>query len=93
MQRIGHHEEDRVLLDAVKRILMGEWDPIGVKDAPDAADEYDAYAAEVCALLKRGASKQQIADYLETVVVARMGLVETGASARAAQALKSLLEG
>ena len=28
----------------VRRILLQEWDPIGIRDAPEASDEYDRYA-------------------------------------------------
>jgi hypothetical protein len=35
----------------VRRVLMDEWDPIGVRDAPEAQDEYDRYVAEVYVML------------------------------------------
>ncbi len=28
---------------AIRKILMEEWDPIGVSDIPEAQDEYDSY--------------------------------------------------
>lgn len=31
-------------LEAVRRILWEDWDPIGVNDHPGAIDEYDSYA-------------------------------------------------
>ncbi len=36
---------------------MSEWDPIGVKDLPEAADEYDGYLGDVYALIVRDAAR------------------------------------
>ena len=36
---------------------MEEWDPIGVSDTPEAADEYDGYIGGIYELLERGASE------------------------------------
>lgn len=46
---------------AVRAILHGEWDPISC-GVP--ADEYDSYVFPVLALLKRGAARSEISDYL-----------------------------
>jgi hypothetical protein len=35
----------------IREILMHEWDPIGVRDAPEAQDEYDAYVGRVYVML------------------------------------------
>ena len=43
---------------------MERWDPIGVRDEPMAADEYDEYATQVFGLLARGASDDQVVGYL-----------------------------
>jgi ABC-type transporter Mla maintaining outer membrane lipid asymmetry ATPase subunit MlaF len=59
----------------VRELLMREWDPIGVKDAPEAQDEYDAYAAKAYVMIMHeGASTGQIADYLYLVETEHMGL-------------------
>lgn len=50
----------------LRRLLMQEWDPIGVKDAPEAADEYDGYRSPLMQLLRDGAAAERIADYLTT---------------------------
>jgi hypothetical protein len=34
-------------LEAIKGLLLHEWDPIGVSEFPEASDEYDAYALQV----------------------------------------------
>jgi len=53
---------------------MQEWDPIGVKNEPQAADEYDGYIAGICALLRDGASDEQIAHHLSEIEAKEMGL-------------------
>jgi hypothetical protein len=35
--------EYRVAFKAIHDVLLNEWDPIGVNDAPEARDEYDNY--------------------------------------------------
>lgn len=61
-------------LEALKVLLLREWDPIGVADEPAAADEYDSYAMEIFTFLARDADAQYIADYLNWVVTERMGI-------------------
>jgi hypothetical protein len=73
---------------------MDEWDPIGVKDVPEAADEYDSYLGDIYGLIGRDASIAEISDYLCSVEVNRMGI---GPSAKnslnaIATSLKRLLQ-
>jgi hypothetical protein len=35
----------------VRKLLLREWDPIGVQDVPEAQDEYDAYVCGVYIML------------------------------------------
>ena len=60
----------------LRQLLMDHWDPIGVKDAPEAASEYDGYRADVLQLVRDGASADEIAGYLAGVAHDRMGLGE-----------------
>ena len=53
---------------------MSKWDPIGVSDEPNAADEYDMYIGDVFELLRRSAKDDEIAEYLRWVETERMGL-------------------
>jgi hypothetical protein len=69
-------EERSRLWNSVRHILMSEWDPIGVSDTPEAADEYDGYVGAVCDLLGRKASQNEIAAYLREIETQRMGLTE-----------------
>jgi hypothetical protein len=61
----------------LRRLLLEHWDPIGVKDAPEAASEYDGYRAGVMQLLRSGASAEEIAEHLSQVEQERMGFRTT----------------
>ena len=58
----------------IQRILVHEWDPIGVQDIPEAKDEYDNYVGGVYRLLAIGASPQEVAEHLAEIEVTTMGL-------------------
>ena len=74
---MNEKEESRERAVAVRRILMSEWDPIGVSDIPEAADEYDGYVSGVCDLLARNANDWEIAAYLREIETVRMGLTDS----------------
>ena len=48
----------------IRHVLLEVWDPIGVRDMPEAQDEYDSYLGEIFQLLTTGGTDEQIADYL-----------------------------
>ena len=58
----------------VRRLLMEGWDPIGVAEIPEAADEYDTYVGAVGRMLREGRSADEIHAYLTFVRVDRIGL-------------------
>jgi hypothetical protein len=64
----------RAIQAAIARLLLEEWDPIGVRAAPEAADEYDAYVGGVYRLLASGASKESIAEHLAAIERESMGI-------------------
>jgi hypothetical protein len=61
------------LIEWVDEILLQEWDPIGVRDIPQCADEYSSYAPEIADLVARKASPEIIAGKLNLIVSERMG--------------------
>jgi hypothetical protein len=75
---------------------MRDWDPIGVSDVEEAADEYDAYVGRVYIMLTdEQANAEAIAAYLFEVATDNMGLAPDRAnlaerSANAAMALVAL---
>ena len=64
------------LLAEIQRILLREWDPIGVQDSPEAVDEYDSYAFQIFVMLQTPSrpSVQEIAAYLNGVQTEHMEL-------------------
>jgi hypothetical protein len=61
----------------LRRLLMEQWDPIGVKNWHGAAIEYDGYRGGVVQLLRDGASGEDVAEYLSQVERERMDMDTT----------------
>ncbi len=59
---------------AIRIALLEEWDPIGVRDFPEAKEEYDAYVGPIYKLLITRAPKHEIFDYLWWLETEHMGL-------------------
>jgi hypothetical protein len=59
---------------AVKGVLLREWDPIGVGRLGGPEDEYDSYVPVVCGLLMTRRTKREIFDYLWTLETQHMGM-------------------
>lgn len=73
-------ESSREIRRRIRQVLMGQWDPIGVSEIPEAADEYDGYIGDIYELLKQGASTRDISTYLLKIEVDRMGMVDATGS-------------
>ena len=54
-------------------LLMEHWDPIGVRDIPEAQGEYTRYLGEIATRLHNEADSSDIAEYLSWAQ-GRMGL-------------------
>jgi hypothetical protein len=72
-----HYVEGDELRDAlwlaVRKILMEEWDPIGVCGEPNATNEYDSYIPKLKAFLVARSGIDPILDSLDWVASERMG--------------------
>ena len=66
-------ENSRRIRSEIRRVFLEVWDPIGIKDEPNAQDEYDGYIGEAFELLWRGASDRELIAYLDRIVN-RMGM-------------------
>ena len=66
----------REIQAAIARILLHDWDPIGMRDVPEAQDEYDGYVGGVYRLLASGASPLEVATHLSTIESERMGYTQ-----------------
>jgi len=62
---------------AIADVLLKNWDPIGIKDVPQARDEYDAYVGGVYRLLASGATAKQIAEHLVRIETEQIGFADT----------------
>jgi hypothetical protein len=91
-----HRESPKHLFARIREVLLREWDPMGLADAPGTPDDYDAVAREVHALLTgEGATVERVAHYLEWAEGELMGLQRRPDAARAAarQVLALMQEG
>ena len=52
---------------SIGRLLLEQWDPLGVHDEADRKHEYTPYAHELYTLLARGASDVQITRHLHRI--------------------------
>ena len=89
--RIDKYDSRKIRVQ-IRHVLLEVWDPIGVKDEPNAQDEYDGYLGDVYELLINGEPDEKIAEYLHGVVYDRMGLESARLSdmAPTVQALRAI---
>ena len=66
--------ESRRIRVEMRHVLLEVWDPIGIKDEPNAQNEYDGYIGKLYDLLVSHADDSQIIDYLYSAVHDHMGL-------------------
>ena len=59
---------------AIRTILLKDWDPIGVEDAPEAQDEYDSYVGRIYRVLASRPSEREVVEWLSRVERESMGL-------------------
>jgi hypothetical protein len=79
----------------VRQVLLEHWDPIGVRNIPEASDEYDRYVGQLYVMLMDDrASVEAINSYLFTTATEYMGISASdflgSASAKAAAILVAL---
>lgn len=66
--------ESRRIRVQMRHVLLDVWDPIGVKDEPNAQDEYDSYIGRLYELLVSRAPNSELVEYLYWAVHENMGL-------------------
>jgi hypothetical protein len=67
-------QQARSYYAAIREVLLREWDPIGVGDIPEAADQYDSYISQVHRLLIRREPLYKMVDFLWWVETDHMAL-------------------
>jgi len=65
---------EKRLRSLIKEALLDEWDPIGIRDIPEAKDEYSGYVSPLRDLIIQHKSQQEIFDYLWWAETEHMGL-------------------
>jgi hypothetical protein len=70
-------ERAREIQRSIAEVLLRNWDPIGVRDAPQAQDEYDAYVGGVYRLIASGATARDLAEHLARVEAEQLGFQDT----------------
>jgi hypothetical protein len=71
--RIDKYESRRIRVQ-IRHVLLDTSDPIGVKDEPNARDEYDGYIGRLYELLTTNGSEAEVTEYLYWAVHEHMGL-------------------
>ena len=61
--------------EAIRNVLLREWDPIGVADEPAAQDEYDGYIPAIIGMLIRDEPRRRLFDRLRWIETEQMGLI------------------
>ena len=69
--------QSRQLRAQIHNVLLDVWDPIGIKDEPNAQNEYDGYIGGLYDLLTSGAPDSALVDYLHRAVYENIGLDAT----------------
>lgn len=65
---------DTTIFNAIHKMLLQDWDPIGVGDIPEAEDEYDSYISKMYSIVKNSSSHECLFDYLWYLETEHMGL-------------------
>lgn len=87
------HTRDATLLHAIHKILLKEWDPLGIQRIPTMRDEYDDYLPNIFRMIRQNSSESEIFEYLwwiEQKVIEKKGVKEK--TLRVAALLKKLQE-
>ena len=69
---IGKDESRRIRVE-IRHVLLDVWDPIGIKDVPNARDEYDGYIGRLYELLINNAADSDLTEYLYWAAHDQMG--------------------
>jgi hypothetical protein len=73
-------------LEMLKRLLLREWDPLGLSDCDGAECHYDPYASRVLEMLAEGADVDTVANYLNSAVTTELSITGDIACDRAVAA-------
>lgn len=72
-----HIQFEKAVFRRVDEVLHSIWDPIGVREIPQARDEYQSYVPKVAGFLLEHKKKAELEDYLHWLATEHMGLSDT----------------
>ncbi len=58
----------------LRKVLLSDWDPLGISDFPEASDEYDTYLGYIFHLIDSGSTAIELSEYLFDVELNYMGI-------------------
>lgn len=61
-------------IDQIRQILLRYWDPLGVGDNPNLADEYDAYLSAIYKILNSHGTSDQLMVHLQNIEENSLGM-------------------
>lgn len=64
----------KVVHEKIAKILLKDWDPIGIQNIAEAYDEYDSYVPIIYKLLISKKDSDEIFEYLWWIETEQMGL-------------------
>lgn len=67
-------QQAKHIQEQIRSILLHDWDPLGVAENPNLADEYDSYIGGIYRLLYGHASIEEVAHHLHEIVIGSIGL-------------------
>jgi hypothetical protein len=86
-------DDSRRIRVQIRHVLLDVWDPIGIKNEPNAQDEYDGYIGKLYDMLQSKAIESELTEYLYWAAHDNMGFDAASRSDMAAtvEALKKIL--
>lgn len=66
------------IFDCLHHALIGEWDPIDVKNTSELQDEYDSYIPKLYQIISKSNSADKIFDYLWWLETDYIGITDSG---------------
>ena len=69
-----HINYKQFIMNKIQKILLKEWDPIGIQDIPEAQDEYDSYIPSIYQIIQSKKTERELFDYLWWIETEHMGL-------------------